>query len=341
MAFTLPASLSKHGGDKIFLTHKFMVKKAPPDAFVFIVGSPRSGTTILGELLDKHQHISQWYEPYFVWDHFFRTAPDDERTEADATPEIRNWIYRNFTRYKRRRNCAVLVDKSPRNSLKIPFIITIFPQAKFIHLLRDGRDVTLSINKEWLRRQNILQNPLYKGRFSYGEAYQVIKNFLRRQPFIKDKIGALWFETHGHIINKAKHLNRLRWNGKIGWGPRFAGWETIYAQSSLLQFNAYQWLNCVERINTHWKLIQKRNRIIVRYEDLIKKPSDTIAAILEFLELDHNESFFKSLPKLKADNYRKWKTEFSRERLEEISPILTQQLIAFSYAESEKWTNES
>ena len=318
-----------------------MVKKAPPDAFVFIVGSPRSGTTILGELLDKHQHISQWYEPYFVWDHFFRTAPDDERTEADATPEIRNWIYRNFTRYKRRRNCAVLVDKSPRNSLKIPFIITIFPQAKFIHLLRDGRDVTLSINKEWLRRQNILQNPLYKGRFSYGEAYQVIKNFLRRQPFIKDKIGALWFETHGHIINKAKHLNRLRWNGKIGWGPRFAGWETIYAQSSLLQFNAYQWLNCVERINTHWKLIQKRNRIIVRYEDLIKKPSDTIAAILEFLELDHNESFFKSLPKLKADNYRKWKTEFSRERLEEISPILTQQLIAFSYAESEKWTNES
>ena len=64
-----------------------MVEKAPPDAFVFIVGSPRSGTTILGELLDRHQHISQWYEPYFVWDHFFRTAPDDERTEAEATPE--------------------------------------------------------------------------------------------------------------------------------------------------------------------------------------------------------------------------------------------------------------
>jgi hypothetical protein len=41
-------------------------------SFVFIVGSPRSGTTIFGELLDKHPQLSQWYEPYFVWDRFFR-----------------------------------------------------------------------------------------------------------------------------------------------------------------------------------------------------------------------------------------------------------------------------
>ncbi len=341
MAFTLPASFSKRGGDKIFLALKFMAAKAPEDVFVFIVGSPRSGTTILRELLDKHQHISQWYEPYFIWDNFFRTASDDERTEADATPEVKDWIYRNCIRYKRRRKCAVLVDKSPRNSLKIPFVLKIFPQAKFIHLLRDGRDATLSINKEWLRRKNIVQNPLHKGRFNYSEAYHVIKSFLSRQPFIKDKIGALWFETHGHIINKAKHLNRLRWNGKIGWGPRFADWDTIYAKSSLLQFNAYQWLNCVERIGAHWQLIQKRNRIIIRYEDLIKRPSHIMAAICEFLELNYNEAFFESLPKLKADNYRKWKTEFSTEHLEEISPILTQQLIALGYAESRKWINES
>ena len=111
-----------------------MAKKTQGDAFVFIVGSPRSGTTILGELLDKHHHISQWYEPYFVWDRFFRTAPDDERTEADASLQVKKWIYRNFASYKTRKKCSVLIDKSPRNSLKIPFILKIFPQAKFIHL---------------------------------------------------------------------------------------------------------------------------------------------------------------------------------------------------------------
>jgi hypothetical protein len=218
--------------------------------------------------------------------------------------------------------------------------LKIFPQAKFIHLLRDGRDVTLSINKEWLRRQNIIQNPQSKGRFNYGEAYQVIQAFLSRQPFVKDKLSALWFETHGHLINKKKHLNRLRWNGEIGWGPRFKGWEQIYEQSSLLQFNACQWLNCVNRIEADWKRIQKNNRFILRYEDLIQTPRQKITEILNFLGLDVNTAFFESLPKLKADNYNKWKSEFSEEGLKEISPILSPQLIEFGYAESEEWTNE-
>ena len=309
-----------------------MAEKTNGDVFVFIVGSPRSGTTILGELLDKHHQISQWYEPYFVWDHFFRRAPDDERTEADATPAVRKWIYRNFVRYKVRKNCSVLVDKSPRNSLKIPFILKIFPRAKFIHLLRDGRDVTLSINKEWLRRQNIIQNPLSKGRFNYGEAYHVFREFLSRQPFLKDKLSALWFETHGHLLDKKKHLNRLRWNGKTGWGPRFKGWERIYEQSSLLEFNAYQWLHCVQRIEADWELIQQNRRLIVRYEDLIQTPFKKITQILDFLGLDAHKTFFESLPKLRANNYNKWKKEFSKEDLKEINPIVIHQLKRFTYA---------
>jgi hypothetical protein len=316
-----------------------MAEKTMGEAFVFIVGSPRSGTTILGELLDKHHHISQWYEPYFVWDRFFRTAPDDERTEADASPQFRKWIYRNFARYKTRKKCSILIDKSPRNSLKIPFILKVFPQARFIHLLRDGRDVTLSIHKEWLRRQNIIQNPLSKGRFNYGEAYHVIHKFLSRQPFVKDKLRALWFETHGHLINKKKHLNRLRWRGEIGWGPRFKQWEQVYEQSSLLQFNAYQWLHCVQRIEADWKFIQKNYRLMVHYEDLIQTPRHKITEILDFLGIDAREAFFESLPELMANNYNKWKTEFSKDDLKEISPILTPQLKKFGYAETVEWIN--
>jgi hypothetical protein len=316
-----------------------MAAETQTDAFVFIVGSPRSGTTILGELLDRHDHISQWYEPYFVWDYFFRTAPDDERSETDASPEVRKWIYQNFENFKTKRKCAVLIDKSPRNSLKIPFILKIFPQAKFIHLLRDGRDVTLSIMKEWLRRQTIVQNPRSKGRFSYGEAYQVIQTFLGRQPFVKDKLRAFWFETHGHPFNRKKHLNRLRWNGEIGWGPRFRGWERIYEQSSLLEFNAYQWLYCVQRIEADWNLIPQSCRLTVRYEDLIQRSRQKITDILGFLGLDGDPAFFQSLPKLKADNYNKWKAEFSKQDLKKISPILTTQLKKLGYAQTEQWIN--
>jgi len=169
----------------------------------------------------------------------------------------------------------------------------------------------------------------------------VIRKFLSRQPFLKDRLRALGFETHGHFINKARYLNRLRWNGKIGWGPRFKGWERIYEQSSLLQFNAHQWLNCVNRIRGDWKLIEKSNRITVRYEDFIKRPSQKVAEILNFLGLDGDREFFDSLPELKADNYNKWKTEFSKSELREIHPILTCMLIELGYAESKEWINES
>ena len=62
----------------------------PPIAM--IIGPPRSGTSILGRALDQHPRISTWIEPYYIWDHFFRTAPDDELTAVDATDKVRKWI---------------------------------------------------------------------------------------------------------------------------------------------------------------------------------------------------------------------------------------------------------
>jgi hypothetical protein len=304
------------------------------DLFVFIIGSPRSGTTLLGELLDRHPQVSQWYEPYFVWDHLFRSASHDERTAADATIAVRRQVLRDFSRYRQKQRCSALIDKSPRNSLKIPFILEIFPRAKFIHLLRDGRDATLSIHKEWLRRSRVVRNPAKGGRFDYVGAIEVIRNFLARQPFLPDKLRALWFETHGHLFNQTKQLNRLRWKGEIGWGPRFRGWEEVYAQTSLLQFNAYQWLNCLQSIRQHWETIPASDRLAVRYEDLITHPEKNLNEIIRFIGVNPSQSFIETLPGLKTGNYDKWKREFTKAQLEEIIPILMPELIELGYAES-------
>ena len=316
-------------------------KPAKNDIFAFIVGSPRSGTTILGELLDRHPQVSQWYEPYFVWDRVFRLAPHDERTAGDATPKVHKRILKDFSAYKKRKKCSVLIDKSPRNSLKIPFILKIFPRARFVHLLRDGRDVTLSIHKEWQRRRKIVHNPNNRGQVDYLRACAVLKNFIARQTYARDKLKAFWFETHGHLFNNTKQLNRLRWNGEIGWGPRFKDWETTYSQTSLLQFNAHQWRACAECIKRDWALIPQPNRLTIRYEDLITDPDLKIGEILSFLGVQNNREYKSTLPKLKADNYNKWKREFTPKQLEEIHPILSPALVEFGYAESEEWIIKS
>jgi hypothetical protein len=313
----------------------------PKESFVFIIGSPRSGTTVLGEMLDVHPLLCQWYEPYFVWDRFFRSAPHDERTPADATDPVKAYIYNRFRRYRRRKKCLVLVDKSPRNSLKIPFIQKIFPQARFVHLLRDGRDATLSIHREWQRRRAIVRDQSRQGRFNYPRAMQVLTAFLARQTLLRDKLDALWFETHGHIIDKKKQLHRLRWNGEIGWGPRFKDWQQVYAESSLLQFNARQWRACVESIRRDWDCIQASHRMTLKYEDLVDRPEENIDRILDFIGVDSSEAFKASLPRMMAGNYQKWKKAFTPDQLAEIHPVLTPLLIELGYTGSEKWINQN
>ena len=307
------------------------------DTFVFIIGSPRSGTTILGEILDKHEKISQWYEPYFVWDHHFRNRSHDERTAEEATPKICNQIYTDFLKYKQKTGSRIIVDKSPRNSLKIPFIRQIFPQARYIHILRDGRDATLSIHKEWLRRKNIVHDPKKNNHFDYKNTLIVVGKWLQRQPFIMDKIRAFYFETHGHFINKKKHLNRLRWNGEVGWGPRFKGWEAIFIEKPLLQFNAIQWSKCIESIQKSWLTIPIEHKIEIRYEDLISKGEQTITHILNFLKLDAETDFWKSIPQLKANNFNKWKNEFSKVQISQIYAILAPLLIELGYEDNANW----
>lgn len=303
------------------------------ESFVFIVGSPRSGTTVLGTIFDSHKDISQWYEPYFVWDRYFRDAVDDQRDQKDASPAVKAYLRNAFANYKTNRGSRLVVDKSPRNSLKIPFILEVFPSARFVHILRDGRDTTLSIHREWKKRQAIAGTGQNKDGFNYKKAITVVDEWLKRQPDMLDRIRAFWFETHWNVFNPKKHLNRRRWNGDVGWGPRFKNWIDIYNQSSMLEFNAYQWLYCVKQIRQAWPDIPEHNRIEIRYEALITQPEKTIETLLNFIHLDYEPSFLSAIPKLKSNNFNKWEKEFTSQELSMITPILDPMLRTLGYTD--------
>jgi len=307
------------------------------DNIVFIVGSPRSGTTLLGNILDNHELISQWYEPYFIFDKFFRNAEDDVRSSNEATQKVCMQIRKDFKRYGNKKRSRIIVDKSPRNSLKIPFIRKIFPKAKFIHIIRDGRDATLSINKEWIRRRRIVHGAEGFSEFNYLDALKVIKEWLNRQPFWLDRIKALWFEMHGHLINKSKQLNQKRWNGQVGWGPRFNNWSEYLSLNSLLQFNALQWVQCVANVNSNWSLLDENQGIQIQYEELIVNPTEHLENVLHFIDVVPTHEFFNTLPKLKSSNFCKWKNEFSIQEIEGIKPILNPLLKKFGYTKLYPW----
>jgi hypothetical protein len=301
----------------------------------FILGSPRSGTTIMEDTLERHPKIDTWYEPLFVTDYHFRDAIHDERDEADARPEVKAQIRRAFDYYRKQRRSQLVVDKNPFNSFRLPFLYAIFPEAKFIHMLRDGRDATLSIRVEWEKRNKLLtQNNAF-------DRVQALRRYLDRQPLMMHKIAALWFEI-GHPLNLLKGANATsyrewRWRGHKGWGLRFKGWEEVIDKVSVVEFSAMVWTKSVEAVEVNRHCIPAEQFLEVRYENFLKDPEGALNGIFHFLELETPSDFLAHIPTLKTDNYGKWRDSFTTEEKAQIGPILNPLLMSLGYSDSRAW----
>lgn len=129
------------------------VLKSPnaSDSPIFIVGFPRSGTTLLEQMLDAHPRLQSMDErPFFnnlsnQLDTQGWRIPEDihKLTQRDCDELRKGYLTLACDKIKRRWD-AQLVDKNPLNMLWLPLIHRLFPEAKFILALRHPCDVMLS-----------------------------------------------------------------------------------------------------------------------------------------------------------------------------------------------------
>jgi len=118
---------------------------------VFLVGFPRSGTTLLDQLLSGHPEAAVLEEQYTLQDVLQEHVFSDEGVErflALDTNGLEKWRRCYWRRVEEfmpgRSDGAVFVDKLPLNCVLIPLLRRMFPGARFIFALRDPRDVVLS-----------------------------------------------------------------------------------------------------------------------------------------------------------------------------------------------------
>lgn len=298
----------------------------------FIIGSPRSGTTILENILNCHFDIAEWYEPYYLWGKYFSNVENDIWSPANLTSEVKKRIRCEFKTFSRRTKNEIVLDKSPSHVFNINIIQAVFPDAKWIHIIRDGRDVTLSIRKEWHRRKEMVLKK------DFRKLFQVAKKMLERQPFWKYKLMAIHYEIKSNLtVRPTKYLNKSKWNGKVGWGPRFDGWQTFLQTHSELEFNAMQWVKSLEAAQQAWNRLSDNNKIEIRYEDLLINTHATLTKVLKTLNIAADQKFFEIIPKLMHTNFNKWETEFSSKEIDEIRPILAPLVEKLGYTQSCDW----
>ncbi len=131
---------------------------------VFVLGLPRSGTTLLCALLAGHEQVLCPPEP---WVMLALESLGSTNPSHPADAQVIGRAFRDFTRggppssalrrfardlYNERlegTGRSVIVDKTPRYYHILPFIDRLFPSAKYLWLQRDPFDVAASYQKTW------------------------------------------------------------------------------------------------------------------------------------------------------------------------------------------------
>ena len=130
---------------------------------VFIVSAPRSGSTMLFETLSQAPGVfTVGGESHWVIEAIDQLAPaargfeSNRLTAGDADPKTVAALREQFWSHLRDRSGKAppggpvrMLEKTPKNSLRIPFLRAVFPEAVFVLLYREPREVLASMMEAW------------------------------------------------------------------------------------------------------------------------------------------------------------------------------------------------
>ncbi len=173
--------------------------------FAFIIGCAKSGTSILGELIASHPDVNYLFEAHQIWEMIGLGENQSHRlTEEHATPDVMKSVRDQFM--IQQGSAALTVEKNPRNVLRIPYITRIFPEAKIVHIVRGGCDVTCSLlpgigGTEWQHlkpptwKRLMDKEPVVRCAMAWRDAMQIALDDLETIPNLMIKYEDLVFST--------------------------------------------------------------------------------------------------------------------------------------------------
>ena len=167
---------------------------------VFIVGFPRSGTTMLEQMLDAHPGYVSMDERIIVQDCVgrmesmgFAYPSQLDKLQEPELAELRGLYWSQVAKVVQRGENQILVDKNPLNMLRLPMIRRLFPSARIILALRHPCDVILSCYMQNFRSPAfmILCSTLERLAKSYANA---MRFWIHHQPLLAPELLILRYE---------------------------------------------------------------------------------------------------------------------------------------------------
>ena len=257
---------------------------------IIILGAARSGTALLNYSIASHPDVAGLDEPNFVWKAYNAGVGHDMLPPSLATERVKRYVRRRFAEHVRRAGRTRLCEKTPQSALRLPFVLEIFPDAKLVHVIRDGREVVASARAASTAGVEKITSTRETGP---GPRRGSLKNARRLVGVIGDKLH------EGFPLRDLPYYGPKLWHMALGllgvkerfaWGPEFPGMRRMVRTHPMVDVCALQWQLCVEGVlNT---LAHRRDVPCyeVRFERLVTEREAVAREVFDFAGLPQPDS---------------------------------------------------
>ncbi|MHB8777721.1 MAG: sulfotransferase family protein [Anaerolineales bacterium] len=307
------------------------IKQFFPREKFFIFGHARSGTTLLMRLARLHPEVHCNYQA-----HFFTRQP--LLKSLVNTPEAEEWLTRKSNRWNQERDLSPLIlraaadfimerdaaregkmivgDKSPSSTIHgqaVRDMHTVYPDAKLVYIVRDGRDVLISER---------FRNFVEESKFLSAEDKRIIEDLRKDQTTFTNGHRSLFTETFVRRVagGWVKNLQETEDEGRRLFGDHYFGMR----YEDLLE-------KPFDGMNELWKFLGVKK---------VEKSMDkTLRAEMasnpdEEWQARRNEGIAAFLPKGQAGNWQRLFTEKDKSIFKEVAGDM---LIKWKYERDGGW----
>ncbi len=184
---------------------------------IMVVGAPRSGTHLLAESILRNIEADYTGEINEVWKRHVATGEIDVVPARLATKEVVAKTRRDILAFSTCRRH--LAEKTAANAFRLAFVHRVFPEARYLYIQRDGRDVALSTRRKMRgdrrkkSREDACESPSSAApRTSVSRYLKKVRRHLDLRSLVRHRRRVL------DLFLKGMGLRKSFW-----WGPRMPG----------------------------------------------------------------------------------------------------------------------
>lgn len=276
---------------------------------IFVLGSGRSGTTMMLHCLGSHPDVVPWHEPRPVWVYADPGRTHDVFEEADASEKVIRYVRKRFLDYQEKHGSRRIAEKTPSNVLRIPYVHRIFPEARFVYLIRNPLAQFASAREAWHR-------PV-----GWTRVWRRIAITPRSQ--LHHYAGAFARDFVAMALRRRRRRSTF--------GERYPGMQEDLERLPHEVVVGKQWDYCSRRAEADLARLDPALVLRLRYEDLVAEPVPRFRDVFAHFGLDvptHVERFVES--RIDPTRGAKWK-DLDPEVLRRCIPVFREEMARHGY----------